>query len=90
VVFNTAEGTFEIKDTEGNLLKWESVEGTLTLNFKKTVTVKAGNEIILDAPKTIVTGDLIVGGTIVNGGGVSSSGGFMGKSFTEVDLDGPF
>lgn len=68
IVINTKEGTIEAKDNHDNKLKWESEDGTLMLDFKERITLKAGAEIVLDAPVVRVTGTITSGGNILSGG----------------------
>lgn len=78
IVINTKDGKIEIKDNKDNLIKYSSVEGELFADFKTKIWLKAGDEIILDAPKITCTGTLSVGGGLLVNGDIRSMGSIFG------------
>lgn len=56
IVINTGEGFIEAKDNKDNKLKWQSEDGELNIDFKTRIHLKAGEEIVLDAPVIRITG----------------------------------
>lgn len=66
IVINTGEGFIEAKDNKDNKLKWDSVQGELNIDFKTRITLKAGEEIVLDAPVVRISGMIMSGGNIMS------------------------
>lgn len=79
IVINTGEGFIEAKDNKDNKVKWESEDGVLTADFKTRIHLKAGEEIILDAPVVRASGLFSAASNILSGGDLISENDVFGK-----------
>ncbi|WP_396190450.1 hypothetical protein [Flavobacterium sp.] len=87
IVIDTEDGKIDIKDNKGNKLNWKSVEGELFVDFLTKIHLKAGDEIILDAPTVTIAGRLNLAGGMLAGGDIFSNGNIFGQRVSQAIND---
>lgn len=87
IVINTKEGTIEAKDNKDNKVKWESEDGVLSADFKTKIHLKAGEEIILDAPVVRISNLVTSGGNMLSAGNIISEKDVFGQRVRQAVID---
>jgi phage baseplate assembly protein V len=67
------EGAYKIYDKDGTFVYLDAV-GNVTVETRLKATVKAGQEVLIEAPTIRLKGDVIVEGNITQTGGITSTG----------------
>lgn len=88
VIFDTREGTVELKDDIGNRVLLNSKESKITITTNKdielntqNVTINAKGSTKINTPTTTISGDVTIGGALTTAKGLTSgsSGNFNGS-----------
>lgn len=87
ITFDMKSGNLSITDKQGNTITLDSVKGDVNMESNRTLTIKT-RRVTIDAPQTIIKGDLIVKGAVSISGNMAGGGAFAlaGSGSIQGDL----